>query len=228
MAALTEGKSRLYYSAQSLSRCIFASIVRDTMAVCLDERDRFNYFAASPLCSITWIVEGQCRLVSDGMGEGEFLSICRKLLLVEAFSSHDKVKWFENELDALWVKVRPSKIMINNGLEDWFASLVKKTIMGKSGKSVRQVQRYYRLLTGQTKRDLEKFIHIENLLEKYMKSLKEGAVNYVELAHDAGFSDQAHMGRKLKDVTGFSPKKLNKLIATEEAFWSYRLFGNAV
>jgi AraC-like DNA-binding protein len=46
-----------------------------------------------------------------------------------------------------------------------------------------------------------------------------------ELAAEAGFSDQSHMGRALKRATGFAPVQLNEKIATEEAFWCYRLLG---
>jgi hypothetical protein len=33
------------------------------------------------------------------------------------------------------------------------------------------------------------------------------------------------MGRAVKRATGFSPGQINRLIATEEPFWCYRLLG---
>jgi AraC-like DNA-binding protein len=45
------------------------------------------------------------------------------------------------------------------------------------------------------------------------------------LTTEAAFSDQSHMGRAVRRATGFSPAHLNRVIATEEAFWCYRLLG---
>jgi hypothetical protein len=36
-------------------------------------------------------------------------------------------------------------------------------------------------------------------------------------------SDQSHMGREIRRLTGLSPGKLNQLMATHETFWFYRL-----
>ena len=47
----------------------------------------------------------------------------------------------------------------------------------------------------------------------------------VDLAVEAGFADQSHMGRDLKRATGFSPVQLNQRILQNEAFWCYRLLG---
>jgi len=42
---------------------------------------------------------------------------------------------------------------------------------------------------------------------------------------DAGFADQSHMGREVRRVTGLAPGRLDDLIASDEAFWFYRLIG---
>ena len=49
--------------------------------------------------------------------------------------------------------------------------------------------------------------------------------NPAQIALDAHFSDQSHMGRAVKRATGFSPAHLNTLTETNEAFWCYRLLG---
>jgi len=55
--------------------------------------------------------------------------------------------------------------------------------------------------------------------------LAEPTATPAELAAEAGFADQSHLGRALKRATGFSPVSLNRKIATEEPFWCYRLLG---
>lgn len=49
------------------------------------------------------------------------------------------------------------------------------------------------------------------------------ADNLAALALSAGFSDQSHMGREVRRVTGIPPGRFRQLIDTEEAFWFYRL-----
>jgi AraC-like DNA-binding protein len=46
-----------------------------------------------------------------------------------------------------------------------------------------------------------------------------------QLALEAGYADQSHMGRAVRRATGFSPARLNQRIRTEPAFWYYRLAG---
>jgi hypothetical protein len=45
-----------------MSGLIFAAVVRDTRSKPLPDEDRFNFFPASPFCSVSWIFEGQCYL----------------------------------------------------------------------------------------------------------------------------------------------------------------------
>jgi NAD(P)-dependent dehydrogenase (short-subunit alcohol dehydrogenase family) len=45
------------------------------------------------------------------------------------------------------------------------------------------------------------------------------------LAAEAGYADQAHMGREVRRITGMPPAKIVNLIATEESYWPYRLLG---
>jgi AraC-like DNA-binding protein len=51
--------------------CLFAAIVRDTRGVDLSDKDRFNYFPASPLFSVTYVISGEIRLVSPRGGVKE-------------------------------------------------------------------------------------------------------------------------------------------------------------
>lgn len=55
--------SSLLLPPRDLSSCIFAAIVRDTRGKSLNDRDRLNHFPASPLVSLTCVVEGELRLL---------------------------------------------------------------------------------------------------------------------------------------------------------------------
>jgi AraC-like DNA-binding protein len=49
-------------------------------------------------------------------------------------------------------------------------------------------------------------------------------LSWAELAFNAGFSDQAHMCREVRRMTGLSPEEIRRAIDTEESFWVYRLW----
>jgi hypothetical protein len=49
-----------------LAACVFGAIVRDTRGADLEDLDRFNFFPASPLVTVTHVVEGEVRLGSPG------------------------------------------------------------------------------------------------------------------------------------------------------------------
>ena len=50
--------SRILWPRPALADCMFCTIVRDTRGVALDQDQRFNFFPASPFCSLTWMFEG--------------------------------------------------------------------------------------------------------------------------------------------------------------------------
>jgi hypothetical protein len=61
-------KSVLLLPPRDLSSCISVAIFRDTRGVTLNDAERFNYFPASPLVSVTCMITGELRLVPEGGG----------------------------------------------------------------------------------------------------------------------------------------------------------------
>jgi AraC-like DNA-binding protein len=55
----------LWLPRPSLARCIRAAVSYDTRSLRLPFSDRFNYFSATPYCTISWFLEGESRLVRD-------------------------------------------------------------------------------------------------------------------------------------------------------------------
>lgn len=56
--------TRLIVPPFALASCVRACIVRSTVEAPLTEpADRFNHFPATPLCSITWFIEGEAEVV---------------------------------------------------------------------------------------------------------------------------------------------------------------------
>jgi AraC-like DNA-binding protein len=77
-------------------------------------------------------------------------------------------------------------------------------------------------LSGHSRRTLEFHSSFENL---HQVSRRHAVEPLAEIATEAGYSDQSHMGRTVRRATGFLPAYLNRAIETQEAFWCYRLLG---
>jgi AraC-like DNA-binding protein len=57
--------SGIVWPRPALAGCVFCTIVRDTRGVALDHTQRFNFFPASPLCSVAWVLAGDCHLIDE-------------------------------------------------------------------------------------------------------------------------------------------------------------------
>ena len=108
-------------------------------------------------------------------------------------------------------------------LGDWVRSLATRASHSTAGKSLRQLQRRVRDWTGQSYRDLQLFIRVEEAFIRSIKKHHSDAPDLAAIAADAGFADQSHMGRKIRRVTGISPACFGERLANDEAFWYYRL-----
>lgn len=272
-------KSLLLYPPKQLASCIAAGVFRDTRNASLSDMDRFNYFPASPLVSVTYVIEGEIRLVQEAgdlESAGGANSIARQsvmppqnqpivswsqgpvaaltigfypdawlrlgfgfddravpLALASALSSFDMDKDPDSSWDAFgqsfsepWYKARSATGAASwagsDRLADWSRYQLSRLSTATSGRSIRTIERQIKRISGQSRQSLGFYAAIEDLHRQNVLSPDD---SLADIAAEAGFADQSHMGRAVRRATGFSPKKLNKLIETEEAFWCYRLLG---
>ena len=122
-----------------------------------------------------------------------------------------------------WSASRPARRFASPYLSDWLKSLFAQVAVSGAGRSARQLQRRLKALTGRSRRELEVHARAEDLVARTLAA--GDAPDLASLAHDAGYADQSHMGREVKRITGLSPARINRLIATDERFWCYRLLG---
>ncbi|MCB0058245.1 MAG: AraC family transcriptional regulator [Caldilineaceae bacterium] len=266
-------KSFLLQPPRALSGCLFAAVVRDTRGIVLSDGDRLNHFPASPLVSVTCVIEGNIRLVPPGGGieevraatplprvsvmppqatpvtswsPGPVLAIAIGVypdgwarlaeshdipaLLERAFvdAKHVDAGWarFCTDMTPIWRSVReagtPPDWTGAPRLADWTRALVARAALAGPGRSLRTLERRIRRWSGQTRQSLAFYAAFDDL---HRLSVQKKDVPLAQLALDAGYSDQSHMGRAVRRATGFSAARLNRLIETEEAFWCYRLLG---
>jgi len=69
---------------------------------------------------------------------------------------------------------------------------------------------------------------MQQLHFKVREAERKGDVDWPELAAVAGFADQAHMIRRMKQYTGFTPKQLLECARYDEAFWYHRLYAQII
>ena len=55
--------SQIVWPGPAVAGCVFCTIIRDTRGVALDHSQRFNFFPAAPVCSVAWVLAGDCHLV---------------------------------------------------------------------------------------------------------------------------------------------------------------------
>ncbi|MBM1640385.1 AraC family transcriptional regulator [Sulfitobacter mediterraneus] len=58
--------SKLFLPPAGLADAVFAGILRDTRGCTLSDADRLNHFPASPLVSVSFVIEGGLRILPEG------------------------------------------------------------------------------------------------------------------------------------------------------------------
>lgn len=270
--------SELLLPPPVLASCISLGVFRDTLGAGLSDRDRLNYFPASPLYAVSRVFDGQLHMARGltdvatlratdpipqvtatppldgpvsswsptgmraitiafypdawaalgGRAEGGALPPALDQALM-ADMSDLRLYWEQvcKPLTILWDDARAAqgswpRWTGSHLVADWVRHTATATALRGTGQSLRSIERRLRRLTGHSKQSLDFFAKVEDLHEL---SLNTSEMSLAQIAAEAEFSDQSHMGRTVKRATGFSPGQINKLIATEEPFWCYRLLG---
>lgn len=129
---------------------------------------------------------------------------------------------FASALLANWKSGTNQPPNSTRAISDWSRSLLTRAALSTAGRSIRSLERRIRRDSGQTRRTLDFYSSMEDAHRQISQSELTSPADF---ALEAGFSDQSHMGRAVRRLTGFSPADLNRAIETEEPFWCYRLLG---
>ncbi len=91
--------------------------------------------------------------------------------------------------------------------------------------SARHVERRIKSFSGRSLREWQSLVRTEGLFFAARDRHEAGLpLDWAGLALDEGFSDQAHMSRTVKRITGFSPGEFAQRFIEDESFWLYRLW----
>lgn len=162
-------------------------------------------------------------LPAEAVFAGSLLGLCKSVL--NADSATDAFEHFQDGLDPLWRSVRPPRNATSRWLSDWTHHLAQRAATSETGRSLRQIERRMKIWTGQSHRDLAALDRLEVAFAEMMQGVANDKENWAQLAIANGFSDQPHLIREVRRVTGFPPAQLRRRIKTDRAFWYYRLIG---
>lgn len=107
----------------------------------------------------------------------------------------------------------------------WVKRLAWQAHEWRRSHSPRHVERRIKAYSGRSLREWQSLIKTESLFFSARAQFEASeALDWAAIAHDEGFSDQAHLSRAVKRSTGFSPNEFTRRFAEDESFWVYRLW----
>ena len=270
--------ARLIPAAPALAGCVRAFIERDTTGAALPPEDRFNHFPASPLCAISWFLQGTATLggrplpgpivfrgpqslptitanpgpvrvfmvllMPDALAALTGLDIAehtdrfsdaRKVLrhpdwtpLLDAVTraphSAARVQLLRGFLAPRWRAVRSGRGATGWHYAEWARALALQAGLSAPGRGLRQAQRRIRAWAGLPLQRLENLSRAERSFLDAMRQQARGRVDWADVAAGAGYADQAHLCRAVRQASGESPAQLLQRMQREECFWVYRLW----
>ena len=283
----------LWQTRASLSACVRASMVRNTLGADHTDAQRVNHFPATPLCSLSWWFSGSSlrlttppvRVAKGEMGERtpmpgrwvlsgpqtrptsswcpgpahamivlfmpdalhaltglrvadltdrfvdastcmspEWLVMCEQVQ--DAPDDAHRLHILEEFLEPLWQLCRPSQPLAQQRYSDWVAHLELRAAVSAPGRSLRQLERRIKQWSGLPLRELRVMGRSEEAFfaTAALATQTTDKLDWAQIAADTGYSDQSHMIRITRRITGFTPEVLGKGIQLQESFWPYRLW----
>lgn len=107
----------------------------------------------------------------------------------------------------------------------WVERLAWQAMQWQRSRSPRQVERRIKAFSGRSLRDWQALVRTEGAFFAARDRHEAGEpFNWADLAAAEGFSDQAHLVRASRRITGFSPVEFTDRFLHDESFWLYRLW----
>jgi AraC-like DNA-binding protein len=102
--------------------------------------------------------------------------------------------------------------------------MAMRLALSGTGRSLRQMERRFRMATGNSLRKLRRYARDERAYLQSRQAYLGGQFGWAQVAAETGYADQSHMVRETVRGTGFTPTEIVRLMQTEESFWVYRLW----
>ena len=135
-----------------------------------------------------------------------------------------RVTLLEQFLEPRWRAVRERSVMGETRVGDWVNRLGAQAAAAGLGRSVRMAERRIREWAGQPLRKLRRIHRAERGFVAAREAALAGKLALSDLALSAGYSDQAHMCREAREISGLSPTELLRRGMEDETYWIYRIW----
>jgi AraC-like DNA-binding protein len=139
-----------------------------------------------------------------------------------------RVQLIEAFLEPRWRAVRQDAMPRADRQRFWVEGLALQAATSGVGKSLRQVERRIKDWAGLPLRDLRRLARAEDSFletrDTILLSPGKHAPNWAEIAAESGYSDQSHLCRETRRVSGLTPNELKRAVQEDESFWAYRIF----
>ena len=106
------------------------------------------------------------------------------------------------------------------GAASWLDRLTEAAHAG-AGASARTIERRFKAIAGQPLRSLRRLERAERTLADMRAAAARGDLAWAAIAAEAGYSDQAHLCREVRSITGATPAALMR---GDESFWMYHIW----
>lgn len=128
----------------------------------------------------------------------------------------------EDFLEPRWRAARQPELTA--GVADWVRAMAVRAAAAGIGRSARMAERRIREWAGLPLRTLRRVHRAEQLFVDVRTELLRGKVSWSEVAARGGYSDQSHLSRESRAMSGLSPTELARLSLTDESYWIYRIW----
>ncbi len=144
--------------------------------------------------------------------------------ILAAPDDESRIEILETFLLPRWKACRARGLPESPRYQDWIVGFATRAALSNAGRSTRQLERRVKQWSGQSLQRLRGFARAETSFFTMREANEQDLLNWAEVAFNTGFSDQAHLCREVRRITGFSPEEIKRGIETAESFWIYRLW----
>ncbi|GBG01895.1 hypothetical protein AZSI13_12220 [Azospira sp. I13] len=221
---MTAPRSHLRLPCPDLGACIFVGIERDTRGTLLSENDRFNYYPATPMASISWVFEGALHMVKAyDRGSPPVLGPILPSLVFSGPQSRPFASWSPGTVHAMSVAFFPEAIggLLGSSVEAY----IDRTLPLEEVAPASLLNCCTSLFDD---REVEPFLKLQTLLqplwqcsqENYGGPLMTGWIRSLlgRAAFSQAGSSLRQLQRRVKSWTGQNHRQLQRYSRVEEAF----------
>jgi AraC-like DNA-binding protein len=210
----------------SLSGCLVGAVIRDTRHLALSDAQRYNYFPATPMCTLTWFFEGSGKMV-EPQPEGVPGAMLPKLIFSGPFQV-PPVSWNPGPVHVMMLVLYPEAVTALTGRD--MGAYLDQSVPA-------EVVLDARLLTlcedvFRATGDADRFAMIQERLDAWWQALRPAGMPASNLMEDwfravtlraatSGLGRSIRqMERRIRAWTGQTQRELQPLVQIERLYFN--------